>query len=107
MPAHRDRVTLAHCNGMGYTTGMNSAAITPDSRGRILLTRLVDTYEEHYLARVNDNGVITLVPATLQPKMVTDALDVAPDLFEQLDDQFAKDSPATESDLWEQIKGDD
>ena len=80
-------------------------AITPDGRGRVLLTRLVDDLEDHYLGRVSLSGVITLVPAELQPKMVTDALEMAPDLFEELESQVASGTKGSESKTWGEVKG--
>lgn len=83
---------------------MSGIAISPDGRGRVLLTRLVDVPSEHYLGSVDGDGVITLTPASLRPKMVNDALEVDPELFERLDAQFAAGEPATPSELWERIK---
>lgn len=83
---------------------MNGIAISPDGRGRVLLSRLVDDLSEHYLGSVSDTGVITLVPATLRPKMVEHALEIDPDLFERLDEHYASGQPAAPSELWERIK---
>ena len=42
---------------------------------------------------------------TVQPKMVTDALEMAPDLFEELELQVASGTKGSESKTWGEVKG--
>ena len=75
--------------------------VQPDSRGRIPLGRYTKELSDHYLISVNDNGVITLIPATVRPAILDRLEEIAPGFAKQLDEAVA--SGAHPSDLWKEL----
>ncbi len=83
---------------------MESTVIVPDNRGRVLLGKVTQQVAGHYLASVNTDGIITLVPAVVRPEMVERILELDPELVDRISEQLLSgDEPAT-SELWSQIK---
>jgi len=83
---------------------MESTVIVPDNRGRVLLGKLTNNVAGHYLASVNDDGIITLVPAVVRPELVERILDLDPELLDRISDQLLSGDEPASSSLWDQVK---
>lgn len=89
---------------------MSSTVIVPDNRGRVLLGKVTSDVAEHYLASINDDGIITLVPAVVRPQLVERLLELDPTVLDRISEQVLRGDEAKTSELWDQIKaesGDD
>ncbi len=83
---------------------MATTLVSTDSRGRIPLTKLVDTVEDHYLVRVSDDGVVTLFPAVVRAKSVDALLAVDPTIPERVAKQIDDGRAGRPSETWEKIR---
>ncbi len=84
---------------------MENTVIVPDNRGRVLLAKITDDVAGHYIASINDDGVITLVPAVVRPQLVERILDLDPAVLDRISQQVVAGEEPGPSDLWDQIKG--
>ncbi len=83
---------------------MDSTVIVPDNRGRVLLGKVTAEVAGHYIASVDDDGVITLVPAVVRPKIVERILELDPTMLDRISEQVLAGEEPAASELWEQIR---
>ena len=96
---------MLQCNNVTKMESvMGSTVIVPDNRGRVLLGKVIDQVADHYLATVDDHGIITLVPAVVRPKMLDDVMSRDPELIERIREFEQSGEQALPSEVWDQIK---
>ena len=83
---------------------MDVKVIVPDNRGRVLLGKVTNSVADHYLASVNDDGIITLVPAVVRPEIVERMLELDPTVLDRISEQLLSGEEPAASELWDQIK---